>query len=61
MVLAHHTWVEWRRPGLVARNYTWDSVMGDPPPKEPGTILSWAFTQHMRKVNLKANERREKF
>jgi len=61
MVLAHHTWVEWRRPMLVARGYTWESINEDTPPHNPGTILSWAFSQHMRKVNLKARERREKF
>ena len=61
LVLAHHAWVEWRRPGLVARNLTWDSVKGDRPPADPGTILSFAFSQHMAFINRKSRIRPEKF
>jgi hypothetical protein len=60
-VLAHHTWVEWRRAGLIARNLTWDSVKGDRPPQDAGTVLSFAFSEHVRKINQKANRRMEKF
>ena len=61
LVLAHHAWIEWRRPMLVARNLTWDSVKGDRPPKDPGTVLSFAFSQHMAMINRKSRERRERF
>lgn len=61
LVLAHHAWVEWRRPGLVARGLTWDSVKGERPPQNVGTMLSFAFTQHMQMINRKSRERRERF
>lgn len=61
LVLAHHAWVEWRRPGLVARGLTWDSVKGERPPQDIGTVLSFAFSQHMQAINRKSRERREKF
>jgi hypothetical protein len=61
LVLAHHTWVEWRRNGLVARNLTWDSVWGEGPPKNPGSMLSFAFSEHMRKIHQKAQRRPERF
>jgi hypothetical protein len=60
-VLAHHTWVEWRRSGLIARNLTWDSVKGERPPQDPGTMLSFAFSEHIRKINRKATRRAEVF
>jgi hypothetical protein len=60
-VLAHHAWVEWRRPGLVARGLTWDSVMGERPPPDPATMLSWAFSQKMAEINRKARERKQVF
>jgi hypothetical protein len=60
-VLAHHTWVEWRRAGLIARNLTWDSVKGDRPPANAGTVLSFAFSEHIRRINQQANRRRETF
>jgi hypothetical protein len=60
-VLAHHAWVEWRRPGLIARNLTWDSVKGERPPQDAGTMLSFAFSQHMRMMHRKARARREQF
>ena len=61
LVLAHHAWIEWRRPGLVARNLTWGSVKGDRPPSDPSTVLSFAFSEHMAMINRKARERKEKF
>jgi hypothetical protein len=61
LVLAHHAWVEWRRPGLVARNLTWESVKGDQKPGDMGTVLSFAFSQHLAMINRKSRERREKF
>jgi hypothetical protein len=60
-VLAHHTWVEWRRAGLIARNLTWDSVKGERPPANAGTVLSFAFSEHIRKINQQATRRRETF
>jgi hypothetical protein len=61
LVLAHHAWVEWRRPMLVARNYTWDRVKGERPPANLGTMLSFAFSQKMAEINRKAQVRKEKF
>jgi hypothetical protein len=60
-VLAHHTWVEWRRAALINRNLTWDSVKGDRPPADMGTVLSFAFSEHVRGINSRANRRREVF
>jgi hypothetical protein len=61
LVLAHHVWVEMQRPGLVARDYTWDSINGERPPQNPGTVLSFAFSQHLRAVNRKATSRIQRF
>ena len=61
LVLAHHAWVEWRRPALVARNHTWDRIKGERPPANVGTMLSFAFSQHMAAINRKAQRRPEKF
>jgi hypothetical protein len=61
LVLAHHAWVEWRRPGLVARMLTWDSVKGERPPQDAGTVLSFAFSEHMAMMNRKARVRKERF
>jgi hypothetical protein len=61
LVLAHHAWIEWRRPMLVARNLTWESVKGERPPQDAGSVLSWAFSQHMAAINRKSRERRERF
>jgi hypothetical protein len=61
LVLAHHAWVEWRRPMLVARNLTWDSVKGDRPPQDMGTVLSFAFSSHLSMINRKSRERKERF
>jgi len=61
VTLAHHTWVEWRRPGLIARNLTWDSVKGEPPPQNMGTVLSFAFSEHIRAINARSGRRKEVF
>lgn len=62
MVLAHHTWIKWRRDGLLARGLTWESVHAEPPKQgDPGAILSFAFSQHFRKINQQARSRREQF
>lgn len=61
LVLAHHAWIEWRRPMLVARNMTWESIKGERPPQDAGSVLSWAFSQHMAAINRKSRERRERF
>jgi hypothetical protein len=61
LVLAHHAWVEWRRPMLVARNLTWDSVKGKSPPQDMGTVLSFAFSSHISMINRRARERKERF
>jgi hypothetical protein len=53
--------VEWRRPGLVARNLTWESVKGERKPQNAGTMLSFAFSEHIKKINEKARRRVEKF
>ena len=60
LVLAHHTWVEWKRAGLVARGMTWESVH-DKPPADPAAVLSFAFSQHMQGINRRAREHKEKF
>ena len=60
-VLAHHTWIEWRRAGLIARNITFDSVKGERPPQDAGTMLSFAFSEHFRKINQAARRRPERF
>jgi hypothetical protein len=61
LVLAHHAWVEWRRPMLVARGMTWDSVKGDRPPQNMGTMLSFAFSQKIAEMNRKSRVRPERF
>jgi hypothetical protein len=61
LVLAHHAWIEWRRPMLVSRNITWDAVKGERPPQNAGTMLSFAFSQHMMAMNRNARRRREAF
>jgi len=61
LVLGHHAYIEWRRPGLVARNMTWDSINGERPQGDAGTVLSWAFSQHVAKMHAKAQQRRERF
>jgi hypothetical protein len=60
-VLAHHTWIEWRRAGLISRKMTWDSVKGERPPQNAGTMLSFAFSEHIRKINQKAHRRKDVF
>jgi hypothetical protein len=60
-VLAHHAWVQWKRAGLVARKLTWDSVKGERPPQDLTNMLSFAFSQHIRAINAKAQRREERF
>jgi hypothetical protein len=59
--LAHHTWIEFQRPNLIARGLTWDSIKGEPPPQNAGTVLSFAFSEHIRAINSRAGRRREVF
>lgn len=61
LVLAHWTWVEYQRPRLVARNLTWDSVKGDRPPQNAGTMLSFAFTDFFQNLNKRQRQRVERF
>ena len=51
LVLAHWTWVEWQRPGLVARNYTYDAVRGERPAQNAGSVLSQAYTDFWQGLN----------
>jgi hypothetical protein len=61
LVLAHHAWIEWKRPMLVARGLTWDAVKGDRPPQNIGTMLSFAFSRKIADINRKSRERHERF
>jgi hypothetical protein len=61
LVLAHHAWIEWRRPALIAQNKTWDSIKGERPPQNMATMLSFAFSQHLSEINKRAQQRKEKF
>ena len=61
LVLAHHAWVEWRRPMLVARNHTWERVKGERPPQNMGTVLSYAFSQKIDAINRASRVRKEPF
>jgi hypothetical protein len=61
LVLAHWSWVEWKRPGLVGRNLTWESVKGERPPQNPGTVLSYAFTEFFQTLNRRQREHRQRF
>jgi hypothetical protein len=61
LTLAHHAWVEWKRPNLVARKLTWESVKKDRPPADLGTMLSFAFTQKIQQINRDARRPRERF
>jgi len=57
LVLAHHAWVEWRRPVLVAKGKTWESIKGERPPQDMATMLSFAFSNHIASINRKANRK----
>jgi hypothetical protein len=46
---------------LLARNLTWDSVKGEPPPQNMGTVLSFAFSEHIRAINARSTRRKEAF
>jgi hypothetical protein len=61
LVLAHHAWVEWKRPMLVARQLTWERVKGERPPQNMGTVLSFAFSQKIAQINQKSRVRKEVF
>ena len=61
LVLAHHAWVEWRRPALVARGLTWDSVKGEWPPQTMGTLLSFAFSEKWAKMNRPQKKQHGRF
>jgi hypothetical protein len=61
MVLAHWSWIEWVRPRLVARNLTFDSVKGERPPQNPGTLLSFAFSEFFQTLARRQREHRERF
>jgi hypothetical protein len=65
LALAHHVWVEMQRPGLVARNYTWERVHAEMEPIDPHKRLSFAISQaysdKVRAMNQKAQRRPEKF
>lgn len=61
LALAHWAWMEWRRPALVARNYTWDSVKGERPPQNAGTVLSYAFTDFFQGLSKRQREHRQRF
>jgi hypothetical protein len=60
LVLAHHTWVKWRRDGLIARGVTWATV-NERPKLGAHNVLSFAFSQHFQKMHDKARQRRERF
>ncbi|HEX8827638.1 MAG TPA: hypothetical protein VF778_05955, partial [Xanthobacteraceae bacterium] len=60
-VLAHWTWVESIRARLVARNMTWDSVKGERPPQNAGTVLSTAFSEFFQNLNRRQREHRQRF
>ena len=59
-VLAHHPWVEVRRPMLVAQNKTWARVH-QRPSADPALTLSYAWSEHMAMINRKARIRPERF
>lgn len=61
LALAHWGWTEWRRPALVARNYTWDSVKGERPPANAGTVLSYAFSSFFQDLNRRQREHKPRF
>jgi hypothetical protein len=60
MVLAHHAWINWKRDGLLARGYTWQSVH-DRPPDKPEDVLMRVFSRHFQMINQKAQRRHQIF
>jgi hypothetical protein len=60
LVLAHHAWIKWKRDGLLARNYTWESVHQRPPDK-PEDVLMRVFSRHFQMINQKAQRRHQIF
>ena len=61
MVLAHWGWIEWVRPRLVAQGMTYDSVKGDRPPANAGTVLSYAFSDFFTTLNRRQRDYRPRF
>jgi hypothetical protein len=65
LCLAHHAWVDTVRPGLVARNLTWERVHAENEPIDPHKRLSFAISQaysdKVRAMNQKAQKREERF
>lgn len=61
LVLAHWTWVEWQRAGLVSRNMTWDSVHGERPAGDAGLMLSHAFSEFFQGLNRRQRQHKERF
>jgi hypothetical protein len=59
--LAHHTWIEFQRPNLIARNMTWQSIKGEAEPQNAGTVLSFAFSEFIGNINRKSGRRKEAF
>lgn len=51
LILAHWAWVEWRRPTLIAQRHSYDRIKGERPPQNPGTLLSYAFSDFMGRLN----------
>lgn len=61
MVLAHWAWIEYQRPRLTARNYTWNSVKGERPPQTISDVSSQAFKDFFVALNRRQRQRVEKF
>lgn len=61
LVLAHHAYIKYKRDGLIARNMTWKSVHEKPPKGDAGTLLSFAFSQHMQGIYAKPKRQAERF
>ena len=61
MTLAHHVYIKWRRPAMVAQGITWESIKGERPRGDPATVLSFAVSEHWAAINRKARVRRESF
>jgi hypothetical protein len=51
LVLAHWAWVQWQRPPLEARGWTYDALMGERPPQDAANVLSQAYTDFWRGLN----------
>lgn len=60
LVLAHHTYIKHKRDGLIARGLTWAAV-NEKPQLGAHNVLSFAFSEHFRKMHQKAARRSEQF